>query len=117
MTDLPVKRRCTECGNYDEDATYCPHCGNNEWGEYALYDFERDVNLPFVFPFVVYYDHYELWHSFCETVWDTRVGWDDIANRPELPRMKYSQFEVYFKLTEGYELTGPFVDREEARKA
>jgi hypothetical protein len=117
MTDVPVERRCDECGNPNDTADYCPECGNGTWERHALYDFERDVDLPVVFPFSAYNDHYELWNSFCEAVWDTRLTAQQIANIPGLPRMKYSEFEVYWKLTEDCELTGPFMDREEAREA
>lgn len=117
MSDVPVERRCEECGHHSDIANHCPECGNDTWESHVLYDFKRDVDLPVVFPFRVYDDHYELWNSFCETVWDTRLSGEEIANRPELPRMKYCEFEVYWKLTEDYELTGPFMDKEEAREA
>jgi len=119
MTDVPVERRCEECGNPNDTADYCPVCGSDTWESHILYDFERDVDLPVVFPFRVYDDHYGLWNSFCETVWDTRLSGEEIANRPRpgLPRMKYCTFDVYWKLTEDCELTGPFMDREEARGA
>jgi len=119
MTDVPVERRCEECGHHSDYGNYCLECGNGSFETHTLYDFKRDVDLPVVFPFSVYNDHYELWNSFCETVWDTRLQPEDIANRPipGLPRMKYSTFDVYWKLTEDCELMGPFMDREEAQKA
>jgi len=119
MTDKPTNRVCTECLNNHDTADYCPRCGNGEWDEQYQYDFERDVDLPFVFDYEVYDDNYQLWRTFCRAAFDQHeLRGKQIANKPgTLPPMKYNVFKVWFKLTKNLELKGPFLDEQEAREA
>lgn len=136
-----TETRCANCGIVNESRpSYCPDCGAEQpWVEKAMYDWERDVDLPVVFSYHVYDDYYELWESFCNEVWGVYgVTGKEIANMPDgLPRMKYFETELWFKLTEEFvedsesstsevsreerdtklELKGPFLDKREAREA
>jgi hypothetical protein len=115
----PTETVCEEC-NYrvDEETEHCPKCGAEDpWVERYKYDWE-DVDLPVVFSFEVYHDHYELWDTFTSKVWGTRLKGNQIANVPErAPKMKYTVFQTYWKVDERLNLKGPFLDEKEAREA
>lgn len=120
MTDtgVPSRRCCTECGGNHQSAEYCPDCGNDGWEDVVYYDFERDVELPYVFSQQVGNDDWGLWRSFCFAVWGTELRGAEVANLPdELSRMKHSITQLYYKLDASYELHGPFLSRTEAREA
>jgi hypothetical protein len=116
--------QCEDCGEQDSNQTkYCPNCGAgpDPWEEVAEYDFERDVELPLIFDSEVYNDDYGLWRDFCSAAFDVyELRGDDIANFPNLPKMKYQTFLVYYKLHKKagrYKLEGPFLNKEDARNA
>ena len=117
---VPTETLCTECGHQpdNEPPNFCPECGNDEWKSRAKYDFERDVDLPFVFSMEVYSDDYELWREFCYSAFDANLKGKNIANLPNnFPRMKYCTPLLYFKLTEDLDLEGPYLSKQEARDA
>lgn len=111
---------CDSCGHKPRKETdHCPSCGTKEpWVLENTHDFE-DVELPLVFSIEHYNDTYGLWKSFTESAFGAyNIQGSQIANVPDgLPKMKYCIVEVYFKLTEDYELEGPFLERKEAREA
>lgn len=113
---------CRDCGSEPTQMNnYCGQCGAgpDPWKEEECYDFQRDVDLPHIFSFHQYDDGYGLWRAFCESAFGTHgLRGKDIANLPEgMPRMKYQETELFFKLDESYELHGPFLDRQDARDA
>jgi hypothetical protein len=85
----------------------------------ACYDFEEDVDLPFVFSKEMYDDNYQLWRQFCASAFGVySIDEEDITNLPNgFPKMKYNVFEVYYKIDEKLELHGPFMTEEEAHNA
>lgn len=110
---------CTECNvRGSEDDSYCPSCGTEDpWEERPKYDVER-LDLPLVFSRQYGSDNWEMWRSFCQAAFDAYdLRGSDVAGSGLLPRMKYDQTLVFYKLTEDYELKGPFCERQEARDA
>jgi hypothetical protein len=111
---------CTECGSASTAATpHCPNCGAEDpWDERPAFRFDED-DLPFVFSHEVYDDNYDLWRTFCGEYFGAyELNGSDVAGLPEdFPKMKYCVFEVYFVITETYELEGPFLDKSAAREA
>lgn len=103
------------------DPDYCSNCGAgpDPWEDRAVYDFERDVSLPYVFSVQVGNDDWGLWRAFCYDVWGTEPeSGKAVANWPEdFPRMKYNITHLYYKLDEDLELNGPFLDKSAARKS
>jgi len=116
----PKRTECSECGSVDEsEPQFCSNCGTEDpWEEVYQYDWE-DVDLPIVFSYYMHNDGYKLWYSFCDAVFGVyELKGSQIANVPEgLPRMKYTDIEVYYKLDGSLELHGPFLDKQEAREA
>lgn len=110
---------CTECDQTSTATTpHCSNCGSEDpWEERPAYEFDED-ELPFIFSHEVYNDNWEIWKDFCEAYFGVyELKGSDIAGIPEeFPRLKYCVFEVYYVITESYELEGPFLDRTEARE-
>jgi len=119
MTEVPTETVCTECGNITQSrGEYCSSCGaEDSWEEQPQYDFE-DVDFPVIVEYEVYEDNYGLWDRFCRQVFDEYgITGEDIANVPgQFPRMKYTVFTTYWKVTES-DIEGPFLDEQEARDA
>lgn len=118
MSDPTTTVSCAECdhrGNVTDN--YCPSCGTEDpWEERPLHDFD-DVDLPVIFEVNIHDDNFGLWNAFCEEVFGTRVYGSDVANLPDdLPRMKYYDVSVYWKLTQDLELLGPCSTKRKARK-
>lgn len=119
MSDVPTEIVCENCGNAGgNQPAYCEECGAEDpWTEEVLYDFD-DVELPMTFSYEVYDDNYGLWDTFCRAAFGTELKSSQIANFPEtFPRMKYCMPILHFKLTEEYELKGPYLDKQGARNA
>jgi len=118
MTDVPTETVCTECGNITQSRDeYCSSCGAEDpWEEEPLYDFE-DVDFPVIIEYEVYDDHHEMWNRFCSQVFGAyNLTSSDIANASrQFPRMKYTVFHTYWKVTES-DIEGPFLDEQEARE-
>lgn len=121
---VATRIQCEDCGKQAGNQTkHCSNCGAgpDPWEERAEFDFDRDVDLPLVFSSEVYNDTYGLWRDFCSAAFGVyEVQGKDIANLPDLPRMKYQSFMVYYKLHKKagrYKLEGPFMSKEEAREA
>lgn len=112
---------CSDCGKQVGKTTeYCSNCGAgpDPWEEVAEHDFERDVELPLIFHSEVYNDNYGLWRDFCAAAFGVyEVKGKDVANMPNLPKMKYQVFTVYYKLDENYKLHGPYLEKEDAVNA
>lgn len=112
---------CVQCREtLHENPNYCPECGAEDpLTERALYDFERDVDLPVVIEVSHYNYNYKLWHMFCEEVFGERAHPSDVVNMPEEgfahKNMKHLVFEVYYTVTEDHEIKGPYLDRRDAR--
>lgn len=111
---------CDSCGHTPRRETkHCPECGaESPWIEENLYDFD-DVNLPVVFSVEHYNDTYGQWMAFCDRVFGVyELQGKQIANLPDgMPKMKYCVVDVYFKLTEDFELKGPFLEKQEVGDA
>lgn len=107
---------CESCGSKTTEVeNFCPDCGTEDpWVEQPKYDFE-DVELPYVFDMNLETRNYELWDAFCHSMWNARLGGDEIANLPdEFPQMKTLFTTVYVGITEDFEIVGPYLMREEA---
>jgi len=111
---------CEQCGNTTTDESpppYCSQCGTaNPWKEQSAYQFDES-DLPIVFSYEVYNDTYRLWNTFVHAYWNAHdLRGSDIDGLPEeFPKMKYCVFTVWFKVTEQYELEGPFLTEQEAK--
>lgn len=111
---------CTECGHVSSANTpHCPECGTADpWEERPAYQFDED-DLPYVFSHEFYNDTYGLWRSFVGDYFGAyELNETDIAGIPEtFPRMKYCVVDVYYVITESYNLEGPFLSASDARRA
>lgn len=117
--DVITQTVCTECDATPSERTeFCPHCGAEDpWEEEAKYEFDSN-DLPIIFSHRISKDNYELWRDFCECyfgVYDLMGS--DIANLPDdFPRLSDVHAELYFAITEDYEVVGPRLDRREIRE-
>lgn len=113
--------QCNECDSTSSsETTYCANCGEgpDPWDEVAMYDFERDAELPLVFDVEVGSDNWQLWKNLCYAVWNEEPDPSNISNLPLDPReFKYNITHHYYKLDEDRTLHGPFLDEDEARNA
>lgn len=111
---------CTDCGKTVQDETdHCPNCGAADpWDERPAHKFSDD-DLPLVFSHEIYQDHGELWRSFASDYFGSaEVTEIQAAGIPdEFPRLEYCIFDIYYVVTEGLELQGPFLQRSAAREA
>ncbi len=108
---------CTECDESPaEETPHCPNCGAEDpWEEQPTYEFNDD-DLPIIFSYELYNDTYGLWRAFCHEYFGSSVKGKNVANLPSsFPRMKYCTTMLYFKVTESYNLEGPYLTKEEAR--
>jgi len=111
---------CENCGNVTTDdppPPYCSGCGEqNPWKERSAYQFDED-DLPIVFSYEVYDDGWQLWNRFAQDYWGVyELNGSDVSGLPEqFPDLKYCVFTVWFKITDGYDLEGPFLSKEDAR--
>jgi hypothetical protein len=119
MSDVVTEVVCSECGNKSAGTdNFCGVCGAEDpWVEQAKYDMD-DVDFPVIVEYEVYDDHGEMWNRFCAQLFDVYdLKGSQIANVPSsLPRMKYTAFSVYYKITKS-ERKGPFLSKQEAREA
>ena len=105
---------CSECGERPNTKTpYCPSCGEESpWEEVPTYEFDED-DLPIAFSFSVSEDNWELWDAFCHQYFGGAglVG-SDIEGLPdEFPRLKCCFVDIWFVVTEEYEVEGPFLEQ------
>lgn len=111
---------CTECGRVTQATTpHCPDCGAKDpWEDRPAYQFDPE-DLPYVVTHEFYNDTYGLWRSFVGDYFGAyELNGSDIDGLPDdFPDMKYCVVEVYFGITESYELEGPYLDRDTALEA
>lgn len=108
---------CTSC---DETATsttpHCPECGAEDpWDDRPKYEFDEE-DLPHMFRQELFGGDWGVWNAFCESYfgWGDLTG-NDIAGLPDdLPSMHGPRIQVFYVLTPGLELEGPFNERVEA---
>lgn len=109
---------CSECGNKGtEKDNYCPQCGSeNPWVEKPKYSFDEE-DLPIIFESSISRDNWELWDEFCDSYFGVRgLKGSDIEGLPDnFPRLKYSYFSVYWKITKDLDIKGPYICKENAR--
>jgi hypothetical protein len=122
MSDYASYTLCEDCSSLaTSEPNYCPDCGAgpDPWQEEARNYFERDVDLPMIIEDERYDDDYGLWREFCQQAFGHRgLKESTIKNMPDgFPRMKHCTIRVYWKLTEDYNLKGPYMNKQDARNA
>jgi len=105
---------CKNCEYHSESKTsFCAECGAEyPWKKEPMYQFDEE-SLPYVFSYSVSSTNWNMWNEFCLDYF----GEDDIDARDiadfsvkKFPKMESFDTELYFVLTESYEIEGPFVD-------
>jgi len=109
---------CTECGHETRSGTpHCAECGAADpWEERPAFEFDPQ-DLPIVFSYEVYDDGNGLWEAFCEAYFGTpELTGSDIAGIPDaFPKLEYCMADLWFRITEDYDVEGPFLSRSAAR--
>lgn len=110
---------CADCGHTvnKDPSPFCPECGvEDPWAEVPVYAFD-DADLPIVFGHEFYDDNWDLWRSFASDYFGSgAVETGDVADLPDaFPNLSTVCVTVYFRITEDYEMDGPYLSRREAR--
>lgn len=121
-----LQNYCAECDyRYYETTRYCPDCGAKDpWEQGPAYAFDED-DLPYLFRVEIdmakmsddctLWDDSRLWDEFCRSYWDTHgVELQDVSVPLGFPEMPDPVFDVYFVVTDGLELRGPYLDEQVA---
>lgn len=117
--EVATKTVCSECGvKGSASNNYCPECGEeNPWKEEPLFEFDED-DFPFVFKYSQTKDFYELWKAWSRAYFGGEVDRNEISGLPDdFPSLEYAMIDLYYVITEDYELKGPFLERREARNS
>lgn len=110
---------CGNCGDKSQnEPNFCPKCGSKDpWVSVSKYEFEEN-DLPFIYTTSLTDDNWEMWDDFCESYFGVRLEGCDIVGLPEdFPLMKYRYIDLYWILTEEYNVKGPFNEKQKAREA
>lgn len=112
MSDESIKETvCTNCEHSPEKETaFCPECGEEDpWKERNKFEFDKE-DLPITFSHRCYEDDYQIWNSFSEDYFDSRLQRKHIANLPNnFPRLKIDEVEIWYGIDKSLKLHGPFM--------
>lgn len=109
---------CENCSKRSQSMpNFCPKCGSKDpWISVNNYEFEED-DLPFVYTTSLTDDNWEMWDDFCESYFGVKMEASDVAGLSEgFPLMKYRYVELYWILTEDYNIKGPFNRKDKVRE-
>lgn len=111
MTEMEIY--CTECEHVTQSETpFCSNCGAEDpWDERPRYRFDAK-DFPTVFRYEPHDPKWDLWRAFCSHYFgypDLTAA--DVGGTPEgFPRLKYTNLQVWYGITNDYEVVGPFLD-------